>query len=415
MSSRELSVAAFVTGYKSKNSRKNHGYNLGRYLDWLESEGIVLEAATSADILRYLDSLRAGLQESSVDNALKSIRVYYKWLMTHGAVPHNPAALIHSSFRRAQTPPEFVPPNDLRLLLDSALSERDWAFIALVAFGSLRVSEIINCDVSDLELRSGRHLLHFKPDSTRKRPPYVALTTEVAEVVRRQLEGRSRGPLFVRTDSMDRLTRQGASTIVRRTAQRAGIPYPVSPQMLTYTLPMSALQRGYSYRGLIRAMGVPDRRNSERWLAAATDPWEEDNASIRLARFVMSPPDSSTAMLMHAEALLSTSDMPEAFGLMAVGAVVERHLRLVGIAHGISPKEDAAKGSITYYVGELQRISIIDIPDARKMRAIGDMRNDAAHGWFDRILPGDGHRAIRDARLLLEKYPVPVSELTDTP
>jgi hypothetical protein len=163
-------------------------------------------------------------------------------------------------------------------------------------------------------------------------------------LVRRQLNGRHHGPLFLGNASGARLSRQGASTIVRRTAERARLPYPVSGQMLAYSLPAIALQRGFSYRGVVRAIGIPDRRHSERWLGAAMDP-TEDNAAIRLARLVIDPPDTSGSLLAHIEALTNESDLPDAFGVMAAGAVVERHLRLLGSEHGIRAKEDAAKGS----------------------------------------------------------------------
>lgn len=404
--SRDLSCAAFVTHYKSEATRANHTYNVGGYLKWLQAQGIPVEQSGATEIMMYLDSQRPALKETSITAILKSLRAYYKWLTDQGAITHNPAARIRATTPRTQ-PPRHVRAEDLRKLLDATVSERDWACIALLTFGSLRVNELSQCDISDLEFERGRYILHFKPvGDARRRPPYIVLTDEVARVVSSQLNGRRQGPLLLGHQSKERLSRQGVSTIVRRTAIRAGITYPVSAQMLAHSLPAIALQRGYSYRGVARAIGVPDRRHSERWLGVATDP-SEDNASVRLARFVLSPPDASESLLTHAEALLAESDMPEPFSAMVTGAIVERHLRLLAVAHGIPAKEDAAKGSITYYVGELQRKDVVSIPDARNLRALGDIRNDAAHGWFERVGPGTALRVLREARALLERYPVP--------
>jgi hypothetical protein len=128
---------------------------------------------------------------------------------------------------------------------------------------------------------------------------------------------------------------------------------------------------------------------------------------VRFARFVLTPPDASESLLLHNEALVKESDMPEPFGVMASGAIIERHLRLLSVAHEIPVKEDAAKGSIAYYVGELQRMGIVTVSDARKFRALGDLRNDAAHGWFERIEAGTSIRMLRESRALVEKYPLP--------
>lgn len=400
-----LSVAAFTARYKSARTREIHARYCGGYLSWLESEGIELGDARASDVLRHLDTLRAGRKESTIDTILKSIRAYYRWLVNQGAVSQNPAAEIRSTWQRRTQPPQFVPPSDIRFMLASAPSERDRALIAIIAVSSLRVTELLSCNISDLDFARGHRILHFKPTSTRKRPPYVVLTPEIAELVERQLEGRKKGPLFLGQVGEARLDRRGVFTMVSTTAKRAGIPYPVSPQMLTYTLPMIAIQHGYSFRGVMRAMGVPDPRHSDRWLAA--DPGDsEDNASVRFARFLMAPPDTSEAMLLHSEALMIESEMPEPFAIMTVGAIVERHLRLLSAAHGIAVKEEASKGSITYYVGELQRKGIVKMHDARNVRSLGDLRNEAAHGWFERIPAGSAHRVLRDARAFVAGYPL---------
>ena len=383
-----------------------HTYYVNRYLEWLDGLGVSVTAATTADIMTYLDTQRPGRKEGTVTAILKSIRAYYKWMADQGAISHNPAARIPTTSPRT-LPPLHVRPEDIRKMLDAALSERDWAFIAILAFGALRVNELCNCDISDLEFENGRYILHFKPlGNDRRRPTFVILTDEVAAVVISQLDGRHHGPLFLGHQTRDRLGRRAVSTMVRSTARRAGLTYPVSAQMLTHSLPAVALQRGYSYRGVARAMGVPDRRHSERWLGVATDP-SEDNASVRLARFVLTPPETPEAMLMHAEALVLETDLSEPFAVMATGAIVERHLRLLGVAHGIPPKEDSSKGSITYYVGELQRQGVVNIADARQLRALGDSRNDAAHGWFERIESGTAIRVLREARSLIARNPLP--------
>lgn len=407
-----LSLAAFTARYKSARTRDVHAGCCGRYLEWLEAEGIDLVHATAADVLRYLDTLRPARKESTVDTHLKSIRAYYRWMVGQGAVAHNPAAEIRSTWQRRTQPPEFVPPEDVRLLLAASTTVRDRALIAIIAAGALRVTELLNCDVSDLGSVGGQRVLHFQPTSTRKRPPFVVLTRELAELVESQLEGRTKGPLFLGQVGDARLDRRGVYRMITTTAKRAKIQYPVSPQMLTYTLPMIAIQHGYSFRGVMRAMGVPDPRHSDRWLAANAGN-SEDNASVRFARYIMAPPDTSEAMLLHSEALMMESELPEPFAIMTVGAIVERHLRLLSAANGIAVKEDASKGSITYYVGELQRRGVVKMHDARSVRSLGDLRNEAAHGWFERIPDGSAVRALREARVFVANYPL-VEPRSDT-
>lgn len=401
------SSAAFIAEYKSASTRYLHRHNLRQYESWLVAHEVAVQDAREGEILEFLDSKRDTLKASTVDAILKSIRAYYKWLYARGAIPRNPAANVRTSTPR-MLPPKSVALEDIRRMLEAALNDRHRAFVAVLACTALRVTELINCDVSDLEYESDRCILHFRPlGNDRRRPTFVVLSPELAQLVQLQLDGRRQGALFpgLRTP---RLTRGGGADIVAKSAIRAGLNYPVGPQMLTQSLPAIAIQHGFSYRAVVRAIGIPDRRHSERWLGAASH-HGEDNASVRLAGLLLADPDSAEFMLAQAEGLRNESDLPEAFAVAGVGSVIERHLRLLASEHGIEPQSDSSKGGITYYVGELQRKKVVSVTDGRKFRALGDLRNDAAHGWFERVPPGSSVHVLRDARDLLERYPLPES------
>jgi hypothetical protein len=216
---------------------------------------------------------------------------------------------------------------------------------------------------------------------------------------------RRTGPLFTDRKGQKAIDRSSVSEIVERAARNAGIQEKVLPRHLLYTLPTVALDHGFSYVSVMRATGVIQTRHSSRWLYTG-DRSDEENASLRLARMVFHPPDSAENWLVHTEALLRETDVPEQVTVMTAGAVIERHLRLLAVEHGIPPQSDSSKGGISYYVGELQRRKVMRVPDAREFRALGDLRNDAAHGWFERVPPGSGIRALRDARELIARYPL---------
>ena len=132
--------------------------------------------------------------------------------------------------------------------------------------------------------------------------------TRWRKVLVRQLEGRRpEGPLFLGHQTQERLGRRADlidGAVGRR--RRAGAwPPRVRRETLTRTHCRRSLCSGataiegsrapWGYRTVVTL--------SVGW-ESATDP-SEDNASVRLARFVLTPPETSEAMLMHAEALVS--------------------------------------------------------------------------------------------------------------
>ena len=137
----------------------------------------------------------------------------------------------------------------------------------------------------------------------------------------RYLDGRTHGPLFA-TSSGRPVSRTEVGKSIRTIGERAGLAYRVTPQLLDYALPTIALQRGFSFRSVINAAGVPDHRQAQRW-AGPVSLSSEDNPSVRLARLILSDPRSHETYLMHVEALRYDSDLPDAFVVMTAGAILD--------------------------------------------------------------------------------------------
>lgn len=401
----DYSFATFVAQYRNPQTAQARTYHLRYFEDWLAAEHLHVLAVQPSDVLRFIDNQRETRAESTAMAELRSLRAYYLWLEQRGIIQRSPVAHIkeQSLPRRA---PKSVPIEDIRRLLAACTTDRNWAFLSIIAFNSLRVSELLSCDVPDFQREKGRAILHFKPNAeSRRRRNFVVLVDETAEALERHVAGRRNGPLFVSRQG-NRMNRSTASNgIFTLTGNRAGLDYKVTPDMLTNSLTAAALREGFSFRGIVRAIGVPDRRHSERWVGSTEGP-EEDNASLRFARLVLNPPDTPQNLLLHVESLLLATDLPEPFAVAAAGSIVERHLRLLAEQHGIAPQADSAKGGITYYTGELQRRNAIKVADGRRFRALGDLRNDAAHGWYERVPTGAGARVIREARELIATYPI---------
>jgi integrase/recombinase XerD len=402
----DYSVESFAAQHRNAKSAASRRHNLRKFFEWLDAQEIHVLAVEAADVIRFIDTMRQTYAESTCMTMQRSVRAYYRWLEQKGTISANPVAHI-KEVSIPRRPPKYVPPEDVKRMLDASTSDRNWAFLSIIAFNSLRLSELLGCNVADFQYEEGRAILHFRPNAeSRSRRNYVVLADSSAEVLTRYIANRKSGPLFL-TREGKRLERGGASgSVFVQTAERAGLGYKVTPDMVTNCLPVTALQRGFSYRGIVRAIGIPDRRHSNRWLNTAQGT-EADNASLRLARLVLTPPDNTANILQHVESLLLESDLPQGFAVVAACAAFEAHLYELCLAHELEVPEERKDGKISKYVHNLYRAKILTLAELKQTESISVARNHAAHGAFDLLEPEAGRRILRSVRELVSTHPLP--------
>jgi integrase/recombinase XerD len=404
----EYSYIAFVGQYNNATTRDVYTRNLREFSAWLDGQRIHILAVDPADIIRYIDLRRQTFAPSTCVLTLRTLRLYYRWLVNRGTITKSPAENIKTDVVPRGTP-RAASPDDIRRMLNVATNDRNWAILSIAAFNSFRISELLGCNVSDLEERDGIEMLHFRTARHHnRRPKAVVLAEESTAALHRYLDGRQSGPLFC-TRTGSRLSRHGATGVVFiDAAKRAGLPYKVTPDMVTNALPMTAIRQGFSFRGVSRAIGIPDRRHSERWIASAQGP-EEDNASLRFARLVLNPPETTANMLLHVEAIQNETDLPEPFVVMSAGAVFERHLRQLCSMLNLPIDPDPRSGKISEYIHLLHKSKTITVNERREAEQIGEDRNNSAHGRFE-LLPKDaGIQTLRKVQNFLVSHPVPDS------
>lgn len=407
----DISYLAFVgQSPHAQSTRDLRRRYLSEYVEWLREQGIDPLEVVASDVLRYMDSQEGRRARSTRDTVLHSIRAYYRWLEERGVIERSPVAQIRSEVI-TRRPAKSVPVDDVRRMLAAARSDQNWLIVALLTFNSLRISDVLALDVPDVAKHGDRHVLILR-EAPNHRPRVLVLVGEVVEVLERHLAGRRHGALF-RNRAGERLGRVTASGVVDWTGRHAKLGYKVTPDMLTNTLTAVALERGFSYRGLARAVGTPERRHSERWLAAVDRP-TDDNATVRLARLVFHKPESSTtALLVHLEALLNETDLPEPLAVAAAGAVFERHLRALCLAHDLDVRPNPKDGSIHGYVALLHGAKRITLRERHTCEQIGEARNNAAHGVFESVAPGAARQTLHALEEFIIAHPLPEAESRD--
>src|SRR4051794_25586293 len=120
-----------------------------------------VRAITSEHVSAYMASLsRRGWQPSTANQQYRSLQQFWKWLQAEGEITRSPMAALK---------PPAIPDKDMRVILPEEIAallvacrgrrlvdQRDQALIALLYDAGLRLSELTNLTLTDVDVRTRR-------------------------------------------------------------------------------------------------------------------------------------------------------------------------------------------------------------------------------------------------------------------
>ncbi len=223
---------------------------------------------TPADITDHLIALaEAKLSPRSRARALVAIRGLFRHLVAERWLDADPTELIDAP-RTAKRLPGVLGEEAVAKLIaqpaDTPRGRRDAAMIELAYASGLRVSELVNIALADINLNHGFVRVTGKGSKTRLVPVGNAARDKIA----RYLEGDR--PTFVRdpaeralflTERGRAMTRQAFWKTLRNYARRAGVRLPagdISPHKLRHSFATHLVERGADLRAVQAMLGHAD-------------------------------------------------------------------------------------------------------------------------------------------------------------
>ena len=155
-----------------------YAFDLQTFAGFMGQRQAVLEEATQADVVAFLEQLRShGMDARSCARKLSSLRGFYKWQLMDERIHHDPTVNIESPKTWKVLPKALAEPDVNEMLNRAALSAshpqaraadlRDRAILELLYAGGLRVSELTALSVSDLAFDVGCVHVRGKGDKER--------------------------------------------------------------------------------------------------------------------------------------------------------------------------------------------------------------------------------------------------------
>ena len=192
---------------------------------------------------------------------LASLRCLYQYLLNNNLIKEDPTFNLKSP-KYEKKLPEVLNKYEIELLISLTNTEtkkgaRDRAMIKLIYTSGLRVSEVLELNIEDLNFDSG--LVKLREDDFNRVLP---LDKAALEEIRNYLdEYRSNSschePLFTNMHG-DRLTRQGIWKIFKQYNKMIDLGKDITPHILRHSFAIDMLNKGMSLLKLQKMLGHSD-------------------------------------------------------------------------------------------------------------------------------------------------------------
>jgi integrase/recombinase XerD len=216
------------------------------------------------DMLSYLLNLKErNYAVTTVARKVAAAKSFFGFLAAEGKVKSNPMDNI-SSPKVGKALPDTLSVSQVRELLaqpaklETPEAKRDRAMLELLYASGMRVSELVNLNVIDVDTASGFVRAFGKGKKERLVPvyPQAALSVEdyVKEVRPRYVHNGAEKALFVNQRG-ERLTRQGLWQILKGYAKTANLEHRVTPHTLRHSFATHMLSGGADLRSVQELLG----------------------------------------------------------------------------------------------------------------------------------------------------------------
>ncbi len=225
-----------------------------------------LAGITIESLRLYVDHLRKGkLSNRSISRYVTTLRGFFGYLLEEGELSASPAELLLAPKPSASLP-KYLSQPAVNQLLDGCKEDgqtglRDRAMMDLLYATGLRVSELIELRISDLDEPEGLLRVTGKGNKQRLLPVGRQALKSVfrycAEQRPQLLKGRISPYLFV-TSRGTAMTRQAFWKLLRAHGREANLFQPLSPHVIRHTFATHLLEGGADLRSVQALLGHAD-------------------------------------------------------------------------------------------------------------------------------------------------------------
>lgn len=261
----------------AKNTLEAYQRDVLEFSRFEEERGISdLRQTQGTEVVAFLLKLKnEGKSAATVNRKLASIRSFFHYLQARKEISVNPALNIKSPKIQRKTL-EYLTVEEIDKLLslpdDSLRGIRDRAMLELLYATGIRVTELIEADLADINLRMGFITCAGEQSKARiipiGKPARAALETYIYDAREKMLKDRTdEKALFVNYHGQ-RITRQGLWKILKEYGKRGELAHKLTPNIIRNSFAVHMIQNGADLKSLQELLGHEDISATQIYLTA---------------------------------------------------------------------------------------------------------------------------------------------------
>ena len=252
---------SLLESHKSDNTVYAYVTDVNLYIKYLNSKDIYLDETDNVTVKNYIDHLlEEGKSERSISRIVISLRSFYNYLKDQKIIRDIPK-IYYKSTDQSKKLPEILTVEEVDKIIkvvdkDCNKGIRDNALLELMYATGMKVSEIINLSVEDVNL----DLLYVRCHDNKNYESLIPIGRSAEAALREYLSIRdiiaSAGVhnLFVNLNG-NQLTRQGVWRIVKEYSHKAGTNKDVNLNTFSHSCAVHLLQNGANVRAVQKLLG----------------------------------------------------------------------------------------------------------------------------------------------------------------
>jgi integrase/recombinase XerD len=245
----------------SKNTVSSYKNDISSFSSWCDKEHLDRLKITDLNLNNYISNLFSiGLKSSSINRKISSIKHFYLFLLKKKVIKNSPADEITTP-KQEKYLPTSMSEDEVESLLGSPKSSikierRDKAMIEILYATGMRISELVNLKLTDIDFN--RSVLKvFGKGSKERLVPYGE---KAAEALRIYLEDRKKlnsKDVFL-SNRGTRITRGAFWQRIKIYIKRENLKSSISPHTLRHAFATHLLNRGADLRSVQILLGHSD-------------------------------------------------------------------------------------------------------------------------------------------------------------
>lgn len=250
----------------SDNTLQSYRRDIQQYISYLNEMNVSnIAGVNKTAVITYLLYLqKKGRATSTISRNLASIRSFFQYLNKVNIVEQDPTRNLESP-KVEKKLPQILSTQEVELLLEQPKcvdlkGYRDKAMLELLYATGIRVSELINLDMDDINLEMG-FIKCNKGNKERVIPLGTIAMQAIEEYINKARKMMIHNPnetaLFVNCNGR-RLTRQGFWKIIKLYKNQAKISKEITPHTLRHSFAAHLLENGADLKSIQEMLGHSD-------------------------------------------------------------------------------------------------------------------------------------------------------------